>query len=507
MSLTSGRVKQREIKLFNTLTQKKEVLQTLEPGRLRMYSCGPTVYGFIHIGNLRAVLTSDLFFRYFKRAGYDVNYVRNYTDVDDKIIQKANEEKTTQEAIAKRYTQEAEKDFALAGLEEPTHKTTVTGHMAEIVAMIEKLIQKKHAYVVDGEVLYAIESFPHYGELAHRKADDLQAVARVEINEKKKNPLDFALWKPAKPGEPSWPSPWAAGRPGWHIECSAMACKHLGDQMDVHHGGEDLVFPHHENEIAQSEGATGKAPFVRYWLHHAFINMSKQKMSKSLGNVLLARDFLAQFGGEFARAMILSVHYRSILDFAEESIDQTLHTLERLYDAKKKANELKHMKSAMPDPRGEQAWGSFAADIQKAKQDIDDAFANDFNTPDALARLFTLIREFNRVSTEFKAQTPAAILAATELVHLIEVDIGGVMGIGRTEPERMLKQLSEIRSKRPMESGLSRPTAEEVQSLIEARLQARKDKNFARADEIRQDLQKRGVILKDGPSGTTWTYS
>ncbi|MGZ3688424.1 MAG: cysteine--tRNA ligase, partial [Bdellovibrionota bacterium] len=331
----------REIRVTNTLTQKKEILTTLEPGKLKMYSCGPTVYGPIHVGNLRAGLTSDLFFRYFKRVGYDVTYVRNYTDVDDKIIKKANDEGISTDEVTKRFTSEVEKDYAVAGMLEPTHKTTVTGHMSEIIVMIEEILKNGYAYVADdGEVIFAIEKFQGYGKLSHKNIEDLLAGARVEVSSKKKNPLDFTLWKPAKPGEPAWDSPWGKGRPGWHIECSAMATRWLGPKMDVHHGGEDLQFPHHENEIAQSEAASGQAPYVGYWLHNAFLTMSKEKMSKSLGNVFGAREFLTQYSGELARYLILGSHYRSLLDFSDETIDGALTGMHRIYEAKAKAQEL-----------------------------------------------------------------------------------------------------------------------------------------------------------------------
>jgi cysteinyl-tRNA synthetase len=498
----------REIKVTNTLTGDKEVLKTLKPGKLTMYSCGPTVYGFIHIGNLRTALVADLFFRYFKRVGYDVTYVRNYTDVDDKIIKRANEEKTTADEIAKKYTTEVEKDYAVSGMLEPSHKTKVTDHLPEIIAMIEKIIQNGKGYVIDGEVMYSIGSFEGYGKLSHKNIDDLIAGIRVDVNEKKRNPLDFSLWKPAKPGEPSWDSPWGKGRPGWHIECSAMASKWLGDQIDVHHGAIDLIFPHHENEIAQSEGASGHAPFVKYWVHNAFLTMAKEKMSKSLGNVFLAREFLTQFSGEVARAMLLSSHYRSQIDFADETIDHTLQGLHRIYEAKAKAVELTKTARARADLRAEGAWGQFAASVEQTRREIDDCFANDFNTAGALASLFTLIREFNRILAEpLTAATPSAVIGATELIKLIEEDIGGIIGIGRLDPTKALEDLSRIRADRSAaQSGTAKMTEDEIRAQIQARADARKAKDFASADQIRKDLEARGVLIKDNPSGTTWEY-
>jgi cysteinyl-tRNA synthetase len=507
--MNQQRLQLRPIHLTNTLSGKKELLATHQPGKLSFYSCGPTVYGLIHIGNLRGGLVADMFCRYFKRVGYEVNYVRNYTDVDDKIILKSHEEKITPEELAKKYTIEVEKDYAVAGMLEPTHKTTVTTHIAEIISIIQKIIEKGIAYVIEGgEVLYSIESFPEYGKLSHKKIDDLIAGMRVEVKSKKRNPLDFTLWKPAKLGEPSWDSPWGKGRPGWHIECSAMATRWLGDQIDVHHGGEDLIFPHHENEIAQTEAATGKAPFVSYWVHHAFLTLSKEKMSKSLGNVFTARSFLTQYSGEVARFMLLSVHYRSIIDFGTETIEHAMSGLHRIYEAKAKALELKKVSRARSDLRAEAAWGSFAASCEATRTEIDNHLANDLNTAGALASLFSLIREFNRTLAEPLAQaTPSATIGAEQLIRIMEDDIGGVIGIGRLDPQKALEDLAKIRAAQMEEKGgPARPTEAEILAAIEERASARKTKDFARADTIRKDLEARGVIIKDSPSGTSWVY-
>lgn len=491
------------IRVTNTLTGKKEPLETLEPGRIKLYSCGPTVYNFIHIGNLRAAMVADLFFRFFRRAGYQVTFVRNYTDVDDKIINRARQEGISSEEVARKYIQEVERDFAMAGCLEPTHKTTVTTHMPEIIAMIEKIIAEGHAYVVDGEVFFSVSSFPAYGRLSRKNLEELEVGARVEMNERKKSGLDFSLWKPAKSGEPFWDSPWGKGRPGWHIECSAMASKWLGDRIDVHHGGEDLIFPHHENEIAQSECASGCTPFVKYWLHSAFLTISKEKMSKSVGNVFLAREFLSQYSGEVARALLLSAHYRSILDFGEDSIEQALTALQRIYEAKLKAAELLKLKRAVPDLRAESLWGEFVQDCEKTRESFNQAMCNDFNTPEVFASLFQLIREFNRVSSEPLAMaTPAATLGAQAFLDLLEKDLGEILGLGRQEPAKALNELSKIRASR---AG-SKITPEQIEDLIAERLEARKAKNFSRADEIRKELEAQGVWIKDGPQGTTWEY-
>ena len=495
------------IRFTNSLTGKKEVFEPRVPGKVTFYSCGPTVYNLIHIGNLRAALVADMFYRYLKRAGFDVNFVRNYTDVDDKIIKRANDEKISSEAVAKKYILEVEKDFAVAGVLEPTRKTLVTDHIPQIIQMISKIIENKNAYVVDGEVFFAIDSFPTYGKLSHKQIDDLIAGARVEPGTKKRNPLDFSLWKPAKPGEPFWESPWGKGRPGWHIECSAMSSQWLGDQIDLHHGGEDLTFPHHENEIAQSEAASGKDPFVKYWVHHAFITMSKEKMSKSIGNVFLARDFLTRFSGEVARYMICGVHYRSPIDFNDDLIDQTLIALQRLYEAKAKALELTKQSRARADLRAEGAWGQFVAGCEKAREEIADHYANDLNTAGALGSLFTLIREFNRTVSEPLAEaTPSAVLGAQELLKVIEDDIGSVLGVGRLDPARAMEDLNRIRADRGAASGEARPTETEILQAIQNRADARKAKDFAKGDQIRKDLEARGVLIKDSPKGTTWEY-
>lgn len=496
-----------EIKLTNTLTGKKEIFKSYQPGQVSFYSCGPTVYGHIHIGNLRAALVADMIFRFFKHVGYDVNFVRNYTDVDDKIIKRGKEEGISAGEVAKKYTIEVEKDFAAAGIQEPTHKTTVTTHMPEIIALIEKIIKSGKGYVVGGEVYFKIEAFPGYGKLSHKKIDDLEAGARVDVSEKKNNPLDFSLWKPAKLGEPSWDSPWGKGRPGWHIECSAMSSKWLGDQIDLHHGGEDLIFPHHENEIAQSEAASGKEPFVKYWLHHAFVTLSKEKMSKSVGNVFLAKDFLGQFSGEVARYLLLATHYRSPIDLGDETIETALTSIQRLYEAKAKASEVAKLHRVVPDLRAESGWGSFVSDCEKAKTAINSAYANDFNSAEALAALFTLIREFNRILAEPRAAaTPSATLGAQQLIEVIEKEIGAVLGIGLLNPAKGLGEIQRIRASRLSPGGATKPSEQEIKDLIQQRLDARKAKDFAKADQIRKDLAVRGVVLKDSPSGTTWEY-
>ena len=502
------------IYITNSKTRKKELFTPLEPGKVKMYSCGPTVYSFIHIGNLRAAMTADLFYRLFKRFGYEVNYVRNYTDIDDRIIAAALAEKVPLTSITEKYIAEVEKDYALAAMEEPTHKTKVTEHLPEITKMIEEIIEHKKAYVAkDGEVFFAIDAFPSYGQLSGKSIEDLQAGsagARLEANPNKKNQMDFTLWKPAKPDELAanlvWDSPWGKGRPGWHIECSAMACKWLGSQMDLHHGGEDLIFPHHENEIAQSEAATGKHPYVNYWVHNAFLNLSHEKMSKSLGNVVNARDFLAEFSGEIARYLFLGVHYRSVIDFVPEAIEQVIQNLERLYTAKKLAEEVRSKQMTVPDPRAEQVWGGFMIDCDRARTAIRTHLANDLNTAGALSEVFTLIREWNKCAAERNAvNTPTAILAAGEFIRVIEEEIGAVIGVGRLRAESALQKLQEVRLRRRKSEGLAVLADSEIDALIQERRDARTNKDFKRSDEIRAILTENKIEIMDSPQGTTWT--
>ncbi len=498
---------EKPIFITNTKTRKKEPFHPITKGEVKMYSCGPTVYGFIHIGNLRAALTADLFFRFFKRFGYKVTYVRNYTDIEDKIIAKANEEKISFEAVTKKYIEEVERDYALAQMDEPTHKVKVTDHLPEIISMTEKIIKNGKGYVAkDGEVFFSIQAFPTYGALSGKTIEDLESGQRVEINPNKKDPLDFSLWKPAKPNEPSWESPWGKGRPGWHIECSAMACKWLGNHMDLHHGGEDLIFPHHENEIAQSEAASNEAPYVNYWVHNAFLNFSGVKMSKSLGNIVRARDFLAEYGAELSRMIFLGVHYRTPFDVSVETIDQAINGLERIYEAKKIAEEIVAKKMAMPSPVAEQGWGSFMIECDRTRDAIQDQYANDLNTPAALSQVFSLIREWNRhLAAPNAANTPAAILAAHEFIRVLEEEIGSVLGIGKRSAEQMLSHLSDVKVKRQQNEGKKVLGAEEIEKLLVERKEVRLAKNFKRSDEIRDLLLAEGIEIKDSPQGTTWT--
>jgi cysteinyl-tRNA synthetase len=457
------------LQIHNDLTRRKEPFVPIEPGKVRMYVCGMTVYDYCHLGHARVMVVFDVVYRYLQARGYDVTYVRNITDIDDKIIRRANENGEPFTALTDRFTAAMREDAAALGVLPPTHEPRATEHLDEIVEMIERLIANGHGYVADnGDVYYAVASFEGYGRLSGKSIDDLQAGARVEPGEQKRDPLDFALWKAAKAGEPAWDSPWGPGRPGWHIECSAMSTRALGNHFDIHGGGADLTFPHHENEIAQSEGATGE-PFVNCWMHNGFVRINDEKMSKSLGNFFTVREILQNYRPEEVRYFILTSHYRSPLNYDEGNLQNARGALTRCYTA------LRGLPEVPPDPSSELTARFVAA--------MDD----DFNTPEALAVLFDLVREVNRLRRE--SEGAAAPLAA-ELRRL-----GAVLGILQDDPEAYL------RGGDAGSAGLSDAT---IEDLIAHRLAARKAKSWAEADRIRDDLKARGVLLEDGPGGTTW---
>jgi cysteinyl-tRNA synthetase len=433
-----------------------------------MYVCGMTVYDLCHLGHARVMVVFDVVYRYLQAQGYDVTYIRNITDIDDKIINRANENDEPIATLTERFIQAMHEDAAALGVLEPDSEPRATAHIAEIIAMIERLLANGHAYVADnGDVYYAVDSFQGYGKLSGKTLEDLQAGARVEVADQKRNPLDFVLWKSAKPGEPAWDSPWGAGRPGWHIECSAMSTCCLGDTFDIHGGGADLTFPHHENEIAQSEGATGK-PFVNYWMHNGFVRINDEKMSKSLGNFFTVREILARYQAEEVRYFILTSQYRSPLHYDDEHLDNARSALTRFYTAMRGL------------PVAEAAGGEAFAERFRAAMD------DDFNTPEALAVLFELVREINRVRPE---NEPRAATLAGELRRL-----GGVLGILQDDPEHYLRGGD-------VDSGLSDARIEE---LIQQRQHAKTEKQWTEADRIRDQLKEQGVVLEDSPQGTTW---
>lgn len=455
------------LKIYNSLTQQKEIFKPIEDGKVRLYVCGPTVYDFCHIGNARSFIAFDGIVRYLRFRGYDVVYVRNITDIDDKIIKRANEQQEDFNAVVERFTAAFREDMKTLNLLPPTHEPRATEYVPHIVVLIEKLIANEHAYVAsNGDVYYDVRRFKNYGCLSHRNIDELESGARVEISDIKRDPLDFVLWKMAKPGEPHWESPWGAGRPGWHIECSAMATRILGDTFDIHGGGKDLIFPHHENEIAQSEGATGQA-FVNYWLHAGYLQIDKEKMSKSLGNFFTIRDILKEHSPEVLRYLLVSGHYRSPLNFSKELLQQARNALERFYTA---LRDLPQNAEELIDSEHEQKFIT--------------AMDDDFNTPIALSVLFELAHEIQRLREKDLA------LAARHAVLLKK--LGDVLGILQDDP------LSFFQGKK------DDLDVEKIEGLILARNQARTDKNWGEADRIRKELLDMSIVLEDGAGGTSW---
>lgn len=488
------------LRVYNTLTGEKELFVPLIPGKAGMYVCGVTVYDYCHIGHARAGVVFDIIFRYLKYAGYDVTYVRNYTDIDDKIINRANQEGTDYRTIADRYIQAFDEDMGRLGLAKPTVEPKATDHIDGIVGIIEELIAKGHAYVSEGDVYYAVETFPDYLKLSGRNLEEMQAGARVDVGDKKRHPMDFALWKGSKPGEPWWHSPWGNGRPGWHIECSAMSMEFLGKTFDIHGGGKDLVFPHHENEIAQSEGANG-CQFVRYWLHNGFVNINAEKMSKSLGNFFTIREVLKTYDPETLRFFILSAHYRSPIDFSDQNLDEAQSGLERLYSCLAVLDEILKEHSHTVDMTATENLPPSGRELQeKADQFLprfSEAMDDDFNSAQALGGLFEMVRAANRFLAERKESTPLPV-PLIERVRRLFVEAGDVLGLFTTPPAEWLERLKTAKIARTDIS------PEEIELLIAERAGARAAKNFKRGDEIRDLLLAKGIQLLDSAQGTTW---
>jgi cysteinyl-tRNA synthetase len=466
------------LSIYNTLSRKREEFVPRERDRVSMYVCGVTVYDFCHVGHARSLIFFDTVVRYLRWRGYGVTFVRNITDIDDKIIHRAAEKGEAWDALAKRFAAAMREDAAALGCVAPDIEPSATDHIGEMIEMIARLESRGLAYHVgNGDVYFSCGDYPRYGELSHRDAEDLLAGARVDVDSRKKNPMDFALWKGVKPGEPSWPSPWGAGRPGWHIECSAMSIKYLGQPFDIHGGGEDLVFPHHENESAQSCGASG-GDFVRYWLHHAFVRIDREKMSKSLGNVFTIRDVLKEIEAEGLRLHLLSTHYRSPLDFSADGVTESTRALLRIYETLARAAE-----SGVEDP-GYDATSPETADLVAAMDD-------DLNSAKAVGLAFDAVREVNRALDAGKREGAVAPLGVLR-------SAGAALGLLQRPAAEFLDA---YRHKGAGKSGIS---AEEIEALIAERAAARKNKDFARADQIRGELLERGVVLEDGPGGTGW---
>jgi cysteinyl-tRNA synthetase len=489
------------LRVFNTITGRKEEFVPTTPGKVKMYVCGVTVYDHCHIGHARANVVFDVIFRYLKRLGYEVTYVRNYTDIDDKIINRANREGVPFHEISERFIREFDLDMGNLGLQVPTFQPKATDNVDEIIKLVEKLVDKGFAYQAGGDVYFCVEKFDSYLKLSKRNLDEMQAGARIGVDERKRHPMDFALWKEAKPGEPYWESPWGKGRPGWHIECSAMSMKYLGETLDIHGGGKDLIFPHHENEIAQSEAATGK-PFVKYWLHNGFVNINSEKMSKSLGNFFTIKEILEKYNWETLRLFLLSAHYRSPLDFSDQNMKEAELGLERIYSALARIDEILGENTLTGnilldenslDP-GESELFERAESLSGR---FEEAMDDDFNTALALGYIFELVRTVNKVVAEVKG-TSASLPAILALTRKNLLEMGAVLGIFTTNPGEYLQGM---KSRKMAELGVSE---EEIEKLIEERAQARKAKDYKRSDEIRDFLLSKNIVLLDSGQGTTW---
>ncbi len=479
------------LRIYNTLTGQKEEFQPLIPGQVGMYVCGVTVYDYCHLGHARANIVFDVVYRYLQYAGYRVTYVRNYTDVDDKIINRANERGISSQELAETFIRAFDEDMAALGLAIPTHQPKATEFIPQIVALTERLIERGLAYESGGDVYYSVDKFPDYLKLSKRTMEEMQAGARIAPGEQKRNPMDFALWKAAKPGEPSWASPWGPGRPGWHIECSAMSSSLLGESFDIHGGGRDLIFPHHENEIAQSEGVSGK-PFVRYWLHNGFVNVNQEKMSKSLGNFFTIRDILARYDAEVVRFFILTAHYRSPIDFADQQLDEAGHALARCYEALDQAGRVTAQATAAGGIPAE--FADAVARLAELEERFREAMDDDFNTAQAIGHLFEGVRALNRLLAADHPALPEVIAnGGAALLRL-----GGVLGLFRSVPAEWLARQAQ---RRLAESGLD-PAA--IAALIAERQAARQARDFSRADQIRDELAAQGVELLDSREGTSW---
>jgi cysteinyl-tRNA synthetase len=471
------------MRIYNTLTKTKETFRPMVPGQVKIYVCGPTVYDYCHVGHARSVVVFDVVVRYLRAKDYQVTYVRNFTDVDDKIINRAAEVGMDAHQLAEKYIVEFYRDMDALNVIRADQEPKVTEHIDDIIDVVKTLVDKKAAYVADGDVFFAVAAFGEYGKLSGRKLEDMVAGSRVEINPHKRNPFDFVLWKAAKPGEPSWPSPWGDGRPGWHIECSAMSSRFLGDTFDIHGGGKDLIFPHHENEIAQSEAAHGK-PFARYWMHNGFVNIDNEKMSKSLNNFLMIKDILHAYHPETVRLFLLSSHYRSPIDFSDRNLKESEKALDKIYAVVKRLDQEAGL-TGSDAATGGTYWKAFC-----------EAMDDDFNTAKGVGILFNLLKEANRIVDEGASRKhtaePLAILAA-DLVKMSRI-----LGILNQPWQTFFEQRSNNRLQHMVF------TAEAIDALVAERTAARNEKDWKRADEIRNQLEKEGIILEDKTDGTRW---
>ncbi|MBW2228567.1 MAG: cysteine--tRNA ligase [Deltaproteobacteria bacterium] len=474
------------LRIFNTLNSKKELFEPLEAGKVRMYVCGPTVYDACHIGHARSVVVFDVIARYLKEKGYDVTYIRNFTDVDDKIIQKANQLGIDSTAVAERFIEEFYQDMDALNVQRATIEPKATDHIAQIVEFIEKLILKGFAYPINGDVYYSVEKFKRYGKLSGRKLEDMEAGARIDIDERKQNPFDFALWKSAKPGEPAWDSPWGQGRPGWHIECSAMSREYLGETFDIHGGGKDLCFPHHENEIAQSESLSGK-PFVRYWVHNGFVNINQEKMSKSLGNFLMIKDVLKSYHPETVRLFLLSNHYRSPIDFTDKAMDESSKGLDKIYALLERVEKKVGPIFLVQDVDPGICWKHFC-----------DAMDDDFNSARSIGIIFDTVRSLNRLLDQHENNLSSEVKQTLQSGLADIRRTGEILGMFLEHPTQYFdNKQTQVLEQKSIDHAV-------VAEMVEQREAARKSKNWEMADQIRKELVDMGISLEDRAGGPVW---
>jgi cysteinyl-tRNA synthetase len=483
------------IKIFNTLNNRKEEFVPRNPGRVAMYVCGPTTYNLIHLGNARPLIVFDTVRRFFEYMGFTVNYVQNFTDIDDKIIYRAQEEQIDALALADKYIDEYFKDAGALGVRPATVHPKVSEHIPEIVEMVQGIINNGYAYEIDGDVFFAVSKFKSYGKLSGRKLEEMQAGARIDVDDRKQHPMDFVLWKAAKPGEPFWDSPWGWGRPGWHIECSAMANKYLGNGFDIHGGGFDLIFPHHENEIAQAEACKGPGTFAKYWMHNGFITINEEKMSKSLGNFFTVREILDKYDPEVVRFFILSTHYRSPLDFDDTKLEMNKKSLARLHNALDNLDAALKSNSIKPDEDLEDAEGCKLGDaVLRAEQEFQTAMEDDFNTALAVAALFDLAREINTfvggLSANVGEELSASVLRTLKETRDKYLLLGGVLGL--------------FENRMSIEKSGSEIVEKLMSIIVEIRQEARVKKDWATSDTIRDRLKDMGIVLEDSPQGVRW---
>ncbi|MFZ5571157.1 MAG: cysteine--tRNA ligase [Thermodesulfobacteriota bacterium] len=474
------------IRIYNSLTRKKEIFVPVHPGKVGMYVCGPTVYDSCHIGHARSVVVFDVIARYFRSQGYEVTYIRNFTDVDDKIIQRAAQLGVSTTEVAEKYIAEFHEDMDSLYVERPTHEPRATDHIEDIVRIISELVRKELAYVIDGDVFFRVTAFDQYGKLSGRRLEDMEAGARIDVDSRKQNPFDFALWKSAKPGEPAWQSPWGSGRPGWHIECSAMSKHFLGDTFDIHGGGKDLIFPHHENEIAQSEAAHGKG-FAKFWIHNGFVNINHEKMSKSLGNFKVIREVLKTVHPEAVRLFLLSHHYRNPIDFSDKTMMEISSGLDKLYTTLERLDQHPAEWPATMEPLENTTWLKF----QEAMND-------DFNTAKGIGILFEAVQQVKRLLDGKNEADPVATASRLASFCSDMRKIGGILGIFSESPGVYFQKRAALAARG------TDVDANRVEDLIKAREAARKARDWATADRIRAELTAMDVVLEDRPEGTIW---